>query len=88
MRVAFDVDGTIVGTNETARTEVVRIMMMCVKQGHEVIIWSGGGKFYAEARARQFGLEAFPCFQKDKALDVDLCFDDMEVDLAKLNIQI
>ena len=55
-----------------------------------MIIWSGGGKDYAEMWARRLGLEADEIMAKDTRLKdkIDIAFDDSDIDLAKVNIKV
>lgn len=59
-------------------------------QGHHMIIWSGGGKEYAEMWARKLGLTADEILSKEAIYKdrVDIAFDDCIVDLAKVNVKV
>lgn len=93
MIVAFDVDGTLITLNDKIRFEVVDQLRWWLKRADRVIIWSGGGKGYAEHNARRLGLEeAVICLNKCKDAGekyaVDICFDDENVQLAKVNVRV
>ena len=56
MVIAFDVDGTLIDFNDNIRPEVVMLLTTLVYAGNHVIVWSGGGKDYAEQVGRRLGL--------------------------------
>jgi len=107
--IAFDVDGTILNNEgikpETPtylrprmglNLEVVTLIQILSKKmkNSKVIVWSGGGKEYAEQVVREYGLDkyVFKCYGKheyDEELDgkVDICFDDVHAcELAEKNL--
>lgn len=95
MKIAFDVDDTLiipaVATNmpsDTPNYDVIGVLKWFQKQGHTIIIWSGGGIDYAKTWAEKLAL--FPCEIriKEKNPDIDIAFDDCMVDLAKVNIRV
>lgn len=102
MIVAFDVDGTIYGSPWAHKGEPVlnvkTIQLMQLLREHvqniKIIVWSGGGKEYAEQIVIKFGLERWvdECFSKQEYDDiingkVDLAFDDeFNFDMAKVNL--
>ena len=62
-----------------------------VDAGHEVFIWSAGGVPYAENFIHRFAPRlkgSVGILEKGKGHDIDICFDDQEVDLAKINLRI
>lgn len=103
--IAFDVDGTILN-NEGIPTEtpthlrprhglnleVVTLIQILSKKmkNTRIIVWSGGGKEYAEKICREYGLEKYVdrCYGKtDCEEKVDICFDDVHAcTLAEKNI--
>lgn len=90
MRIAFDVDGTL-HTNDQPREEIIAILRAMKQADHYIIVWSGGGKSYAELRCRDFKITEFvdECMDKlNNPGDVDMCFDDMEAILARVNIKV
>ena len=93
MLIAFDCDGTLVGITqeEIPRWDVID-MLRLLSEKHTVIVWSGGGKEWAERHVRRLHIETYvnACHSKTSAkeLDVDLCFDDEITELAKVNIRI
>lgn len=97
--IAFDIDGTILNNEgilpETPtylrprmglNLEVVTLIQILSKKmkNTKIIVWSGGGKDYAEKIVREYGLEKYVhrCYGKaeyDETTDgkVDICFDDV-----------
>ncbi len=95
MKIAFDVDDTIivpaVATNmpsDTPNYPLIAVYKWFQGQGHDMIVWSGGGVDYATRWAEKLGL--YPCtiLVKEKRHDVDIAFDDCLVDLGTINIQV
>jgi len=79
MNIAFDCDGTLIDFEDQPRTEMVLLARALRLSDHRVIIWSGGGKNYAEKVMRQcFGELKFECFAKfaDNVPPIDIAFDD------------
>jgi len=103
MIVAFDVDDTLIvpsvalGFGDSVPNyEIVHLAMWHLAQGHIVVIWSGSGIGWATRWSEKLGLvhENTRIWTKEKALDskdqplVDIAYDDMDVDLAKVNIRV
>jgi len=105
LTVAFDVDGTILnnkdiilGTPSHLRPkqgmnlEVILLMQIFAKKMKNVtvVVWSGGGKEYAENIVRMYGLEkyVYRCYDKhDCDITIDIAFDDMhDCELADKNL--
>ena len=97
LRIAFDIDDTLlipecasgVGM-EIPNYEVVNLYLWFQRQGHYMIIWSGGGQSYAEMQARRLGLTADEIIMKttERENEIDLAFDDSNIKLAKTNIKV
>lgn len=92
--VAFDVDDTLIVpsvANSTGRDipnyPMIGVFNWHKAQGHKMIIWSGSGIDWATMWAEKLGLEA-EIRVKQKSADVDICYDDCEVDLATVNVKI
>ena len=102
--IAFDIDGTILNNEgilpETpvhlrpktpVNLEIVMLMQIMAKMKNtRILVWSGGGKEYAESIVRQYGLERLvdKCYGKETCEEnVDICFDDVHsCTLATFNI--
>lgn len=107
--IAFDIDGTILNNEgippETPthlrprhglNLEVIMLLQILSKKmkNSRIIVWSGGGKEYAEKICREYGLEKYVsrCYGKheyDESVDgkVDICFDDVHAcSLAEKNL--
>lgn len=70
LTVAFDVDDTLV-TYEYQRDEpnrpLINVLIWFHMQGHHVIVWSGGGKDYAEMWARRLMIDGMvECREKPR----------------------
>lgn len=98
LRVAFDVDDTLIVPRivtglgvDTPNYSVIGVYRWFQSQGHYMIIWSGGGKDYAEMWAEKLGLKPDECRDKFDAKslgDVDIAFDDCDTNLAKIDIKV
>lgn len=101
--IAFDVDGTIWGNTLGSRVEgnalnlpVAQLMQILhdKMKNTKIIVWSGGGKDYAEQIVNKFGLDKWvdACYGKheyDETINgkVDIAFDDQHAfELADKNI--
>ena len=107
--IAFDIDGTLLnnesilpGTphylrNEcTVNLEIILLMQILSTKmkNTKIIVWSGGGKEYAEKIVRRYGLEKYVhrCYSKNEYDEsiygkVSIAFDDMhDCDLAYINL--
>jgi len=95
MVICFDVDDTLIvpcvatGLDiDTPNYENIAIYRYFQKQGCHMIIWSGGGIDWATRWAEKLGLQPDEIRVKEKSDDIDICFDDCIVDLAKVNIRV
>lgn len=93
MRIAFDVDGTLIRKSYTGRDvprhDVIDLLNWFIDHGHTVFVWSGGGADYASEWVEKLGLETVAgILSKYEYHNIDLCFDDEEVELAKLNFRV
>ena len=94
LKIAFDVDDTLIVPSvaggfgrDTPNYENIAILRWFQAQGHQIIIWSGSGIDWAKTWAEKLGLEA-EIRIKEKSEDIDLAFDDCDVELAKVNIKV
>ena len=88
--IAFDIDGTILNNEGAVRDggvnlpiiNLMQILSQCMKNTR-IIVWSGGGKDYAEQIVRKYGLEKYVdrVYDKHKFDEsdghVDIAFDDI-----------
>lgn len=98
--IAFDVDGTLISNEsglgkEKLHIETYNLMVLLSKMKNtKIIVWSGGGKEYAEQMVSKYGLtkyveRCYGKFEYDDTIDgkVDICFDDVHAcELADKNI--
>lgn len=95
MKIAFDVDDTLIVPRivtgldyETPNYDTIALYKWFQSQGYAMIIWSGSGIDWAKHWGEKLGLTPFEVRIKQKSEDVDICFDDCDVDLAKVNIKV
>lgn len=94
MKIAFDVDDTLIipsvvtGDRDVPNYETIAIYRWFQAQGNYMIIWSGSGIDWATSWAEKLGLRPDEIRMKQKSEDVDIAFDDCEVDLAKVNVKV
>ncbi len=93
LTVAFDVDDCLLVPSvagfarDTPNYATIAVFKWFQAQGHVMVIWSGSGLDWARTWAEKLGLEA-QIRIKHKTPDVDLAFDDCDVDLAKVNVKV
>ena len=97
LKIAFDVDDTLIIPAvasglpiDTPNYETIAVYRFLQAQGNYMIVWSGGGKDYAERWAEKLGLKPDEVMEKTTALKdkIDLAFDDCEIDLAKVCVRV
>lgn len=98
MKVAFDIDDTLlvpsvvmgngISGDNVPHYEVISVLRWFQAQGAEIILWSGSGVDWAKRWGEKFGLEPFTVRMKQKSEDVDIAFDDCDVDLGKVNVKV
>jgi phosphoserine phosphatase len=89
--IAIDVDGTLINENGINYEMISMIRFLYTSMRNvRVIIWSGGGKEYAETIARRCGIDdcVHGCYSKIGFSEkVDIAFDDVrDFRLADNNI--
>jgi phosphoglycolate phosphatase-like HAD superfamily hydrolase len=94
--VAFDVDGTLIGSRDLPIRGIVHTLFNLKAAGARIIVWSGGGREYAESIGRRLGLP--PDIEyRDKPIAklgeqvegvVDLAFDNEFVKFGKVNFKV
>ena len=95
MRIAFDIDDTLLIPsvasgfgNDTPNYETIAIIKWFQAQGNDIILWSGSGMDWANTWGEKLGLQPFQVLLKQKNETIDICFDDCDVDLAKVNVKV
>ncbi len=95
MKIAFDVDDTLIVPSvatgfdrDTPNYETIALFKWFQNQGHEMFIWSGSGMDWATTWAEKLGLTATIIPKLKGNNDIDIAFDDCDVDLAKVNIKV
>ncbi len=91
MIVAFDADGTLIDEKDQPRLEVIELLK-ALSLGNEIIVWSSSSQ-HAEEIARKVGIFELISVAASKTNvflkgQVDICFDDQDVKLARHNIKI
>ncbi len=94
MKIAWDIDDTMIipsvitGARDVPNYDVIQIYRWFQAQGHTMYLWSGSGRDWAESWNEKLGLQADFIIVKEKNLAIDICFDDCDVDLAKVNVKV
>lgn len=98
MRIAFDIDDTMIipsvvtGDRDVPNYNTIAVYRWFQAQGHEMFLWSGSGMDWAETWGSKLGLAPFKVIpktlQSGRDNDIDLAFDDCDVDLAKVNVKV
>ena len=100
MKVAFDVDGTLITFSDRPRWHVIELLKGFHAIGQTVVVWSGGGHDYARHWVQRLYLEDFVDEIRCKPMrgdgsdleqlkkEIDICFDDERVDLAKVSVKV
>lgn len=97
MKVAFDVDDTLIvpsvaqkhnGGRDTPNYDTIALYHWFQDQGYHMIVWSGSGVDWAKTWAEKLGLNPDEIAIKEFRQDIDICFDDCVVNLAKVNVRV
>lgn len=95
MKIAFDIDDTLIipsvatGLGENIPNyEVIAVYKWFQSQGHFMVVWSGSGLDWASRWSEKLGLKPDYICKKEKRPDIDIAFDDCDVDLGKVNIKV
>lgn len=89
--IAFDVDGTLVSEDDVPSFQMINTLQVLSKltKNVRIVVWSGGGKEYAEMWGRRLGLDEYvwKYMAKDRTFHTDIAFDDQQAfALADKNI--
>ena len=100
INIAIDVDNTLIFKNELGEDELNVEFVMFIGRFLEqvkyckVYVWSGGGVEYAQRRVDEWNYHLENLWHTDIKVipkhtkGIDICFDDQEVILGKVNCQI
>lgn len=95
LKIAFDVDDCLLIPSvaagfgrDTPNYDTVALYKWFQAQGNYMIIWSGSGIDWATTWAEKLGLTANEFPVKGSVKDVDIAFDDCDVELAKVNVKV
>lgn len=101
--IAFDVDGTLIDSEGNTNWRITELLRLLSRfKNTEIVVWSGGGKSYAEMIVRKLGLEKYVkrCEDKnhlgkdeagkhvfDPDLKPDIAIDDIQAcELGSINL--
>lgn len=90
--IAFDVDGTLINFDDTPRYDIIELLYSFHWAGCKVMVWSGGGKDYAQHWCDKLGLSPniisskFQPLYQEEDYKPDIAFDDEVISLGKVNI--
>jgi predicted HAD superfamily phosphohydrolase YqeG len=100
--IAFDVDDTLIkyeDGKERPNRELIQVLVYLYAMGNKIIVWSGGGKDYAEMWTRRLFIDHIVTCQEKPLLGigkdgdelgptvVDIAFDDQVVHYGKVNLK-
>lgn len=95
MKIAFDVDDTLIIPSvatgidvDTPNYDTVALYKWFQNQGHYMIVWSGSGVDWAKRWSEKLALFPNEIRIKEKSSDVDIAFDDCNVDLGIVNVKV
>ncbi len=81
MKIAFDVQGTLIRSNKDESIVMVEFLKILKKAGHYIIVWSGDDVERTKSIIKQLGIEEFVDFVTSKLNTKDysdVAFDDNE----------
>jgi len=94
-KIIFDTDGTLVylpGTPgkiaDSPRYDVINFLLYLHKLGCQIYAHSGGGVEYCQNKIDRIGLTDIVTVVPKGSMIADISFDDEEVKLGKVNIQV
>lgn len=105
MLVAFDVDDTLIVPaiatgldRDVPNYETIAVYRWFQAQGHEMVVWSGGGEGYARSWGEKLGLNANIYADKHAGIPLGdneivkrvpaLTFDDSDLTLGVINVKV
>jgi len=101
--IAFDVDGTLITNNDPDRVHgvaskdevphvpIINMLMVLSRfKNVRIVVWSGGGKDYAEVWGRRLGLDPYVwkyATKLDTTIKPDIAIDDIQdCELGAINL--
>jgi len=93
-KIAFDVDDTLITINSRGETVPKYITIYVLQMLHgmiqdvDIIVWSGSGADYAKRWTEKLGIDNLCRVVVKGSEEVDIAFDDQEVTLGKVNLQL
>ncbi len=89
IKIAFDIDGTLLTFDNKPNYPIIELLHKFCLLNCDIFVWSGGGVDYARSIVNRLGLEnKVKVIPKSSEQKVDICIDDQEVALAKVNLKI
>lgn len=95
MRIAFDIDDTLLVPSvasgfgrDTPNYNTIVIFKWFQAQGNEMVLWSGSGQDWANTWGDKLGLAPYIVLPKEKGMNVDIAFDDCDVELGTVNVKV
>lgn len=94
MKIAFDVDGTLITYEDKPRWDILAMLRTLNSCGHDIVVWSGGGREYAEVWTRRLFIHDLvtvqekPLLRVEEGPFVDIAFDDEDIALGKVNVKV
>ncbi len=83
---AFDVDGTLIDENDEPRQDIISVLRALMPYC-DIVVWSGSGISYAKMQGRRIFLPRGIIYW-DKAGHADISFDDQDITLGTVNINV
>lgn len=69
--------------------DLIQVLRWFHQNGDTVYVWSAGGVHYAKDIMTKLGLiHLVTIIPKGKNQDIDICFDDMKTNLAKVDVRV
>ena len=93
MKIAFDIDDTLFKIRLDKRDQVpdfdlFQVLRWFHQNGDDVYVWSAGGIDFATNFVRRMGIDDIVTIIRKGAIRVDIAFDDMETDLATVDVKV
>lgn len=92
MKIAFDVDGTLIKKSITGedipRYDVINMLLSFHRFGNDIFVWSGGGVDYATRWTEKLGIAKLVLVIPKGSDVVDMAIDDEDVELGIVNFKV